>query len=76
MLKRMNAISHSRTHTQGLHEMRRRLAASDVVIEVHDARIPFTGRNRNFEFFHENHILVLNKADCVEKRDRQQIAEL
>ena len=55
--------------------MRRRLASCDAVIEVHDARIPFTGRNRSFEFFHENHILVLNKADCVGKQNRKLISD-
>ena len=61
---------------KGLLEMRRRLTISDVVVEVHDARIPFTGRNSNFEYFHDSHILVLNKADLVGKnKDRKRIIE-
>ncbi len=34
---------------KGLRQMQRVVAETDCVIEVHDARIPFSGRNRNFK---------------------------
>ena len=53
---------------KGLRQMRQVLLKTDCVIEVHDARIPFRGRNNNFR--HDitggkPHILVLNKKDLV-----------
>eukprot|EP00093_Oithona_nana_P007075 07075.XXX_386913_383306_1 [CDS] Oithona nana genome sequencing. len=53
---------------KGLRQMRQVLLKTDCVIEVHDARIPFSGRNKNFR--HDitggkPHILVLNKKDLV-----------
>ena len=51
---------------KGLGQIQRRMADVDCVLEVHDARVPFSGRNLTFR---ENlnksrpHILLLNKQD-------------
>ena len=48
--------------------MRKALIETDCVVEVHDARIPLTGRNINFQHDitgNKPHILVLNKKDLV-----------
>lgn len=53
---------------KGLKQMQRKLKSVDCVIEVHDARIPFTGRNPIFTSTltgAKPHILVLNKRDLV-----------
>jgi ribosome biogenesis GTPase A len=46
--------------------MPRELQRCDAVIEVHDARIPFTGRNYKFDLLGSKpRVLVLNKADLA-----------
>ena len=60
---------------KGLRQMRQVLLKTDCVIEVHDARIPFSGRNSNFK--HDitggkPHILVLNKKDLVFDRKHSE----
>ncbi|PZC71843.1 mitochondrial GTPase 1 [Helicoverpa armigera] len=53
---------------KGLKQMQRKLNSVDCVIEVHDARIPFTGRNPIFTntlIGTKPHILVLNKKDLT-----------
>lgn len=53
---------------KGLKQMQRKLNSVDCVIEVHDARIPFTGRNPVFTstlIGSKPHILVLNKRDLT-----------
>ncbi|XP_072929659.1 mitochondrial GTPase 1 [Epargyreus clarus] len=53
---------------KGLKQMQRKLNSVDCVIEVHDARIPFTGRNPIFTKTltgAKPHILVLNKKDLT-----------
>ncbi|XP_028160841.1 mitochondrial GTPase 1 [Ostrinia furnacalis] len=55
---------------KGLKQMQRKLTSVDCVIEVHDARIPFTGRNPIFTKTvtgAKPHILVLNKMDLTMK---------
>ncbi|PAA60746.1 hypothetical protein BOX15_Mlig017619g4, partial [Macrostomum lignano] len=58
-------------HPGHIHKGRKRinqkLAAVDAFVEVHDARIPITGRARLFEDSRaaRPHALVLNKADLV-----------
>ncbi|KAL0868877.1 hypothetical protein ABMA27_007217 [Loxostege sticticalis] len=55
---------------KGLKQMQRKLKSVDCVIEVHDARIPFTGRNPIFTNTltgAKPHILVLNKMDLTVK---------
>lgn len=42
----------------------------DVVVEILDARIPFSGRNPNFDDIikHKPRLLVMNKADLADRR--------
>jgi len=63
---------------KGLKDMQRRLTNVDCVIEVHDARIPLSGRNTTFKDTINGvrpHILVLNKADLIPNQDRQEIIQ-
>lgn len=53
---------------KGLRVMQEKLKSVDLVIEVHDARIPFSGRNEEFKYAMQGvkpHILVLNKKDLI-----------
>lgn len=61
---------------KGLKQMQQKLRNVDCVIEVHDARIPISGRNPNFKFTIcgiKPHILVLNKVDLIETRMKDDI---
>lgn len=56
---------------KGLKQMQQKLKSVDCVIEVHDARIPLSGRNNDFKYTISGikpHILVLNKVDLIDKR--------
>lgn len=56
---------------KGLKKMQHKVRSVDCVIEVHDARIPLSGRNSNFKYTVSGvkpHILVLNKKDMIEKQ--------
>lgn len=56
----------------------KRLHRYDCIVEIHDARVPFTGRNTKF---HRQltelrpHILVLNKVDLCDRSLNDAIAE-
>ncbi|KAK7109914.1 hypothetical protein V1264_013871 [Littorina saxatilis] len=58
---------------KGLGEMQARLKDIDCVIEIHDARIPFSGRDTQFRTFIQlrPHILLLNKADLADSKKSQ-----
>ncbi|KAM8924496.1 mitochondrial ribosome-associated GTPase 1 [Pelodytes ibericus] len=64
---------------RGVKQMKARLHNVDCIMEVHDARIPLSGRN---PFFQESlgvkpHLLILNKMDLVDLSQQQRIhAEL
>lgn len=64
----------------GMKKMQARLRSVDFVIEVHDARIPFSGRNPLFYrtlYAIRPHALVLNKCDLIDMKLSSQIeAEL
>ncbi|XP_075228927.1 mitochondrial GTPase 1 [Lycorma delicatula] len=56
--------------SRGLKVMQQKLKNVDCIIEVHDARIPVSGRNPNFKDTVSGlrpHILVLNKADLTDE---------
>lgn len=64
--------------SKGIRQMQQKLKLVDCVIEVHDARIPFSGRN--VEFKHtitgvRPHILVLNKKDISDANHFDSVAE-
>uniref|UniRef100_H2YQN4 Mitochondrial GTPase 1 n=1 Tax=Ciona savignyi TaxID=51511 RepID=H2YQN4_CIOSA len=53
---------------KGLNKMRKILRNVDCIIEVHDARIPISGRNPTLHqaLSSKPHLLVLNKSDLVQ----------
>lgn len=56
---------------KGLKKMQHKVRSIDCIIEVHDARIPLSGRNSDFKYTVSGvkpHILVLNKKDLIEER--------
>lgn len=63
---------------KGIRQMQQKLKMVDCIIEVHDARIPFSGRNVDFKHTITGvrpHILVLNKKDISDERHFESIAE-
>lgn len=63
---------------KGMRQMQQRLKLVDCVIEVHDARIPFSGRNVDFKSTITGirpHILVLNKKDISDATQFKSITE-
>lgn len=63
--------------TKGLKSMQRKMRDVDCVLEVHDARIPLSGRNptfRNVVGGARPHVLILNKSDLIPPEDRAAIA--
>uniref|UniRef100_A0A182NNA3 Mitochondrial GTPase 1 n=1 Tax=Anopheles dirus TaxID=7168 RepID=A0A182NNA3_9DIPT len=64
--------------SKGMKQMQQKLKLVDCIIEVHDARIPLTGRNMEFKHTISGikpHILVLNKSDLIDKRCESPIVE-
>ncbi|XP_017475082.1 PREDICTED: mitochondrial GTPase 1-like [Rhagoletis zephyria] len=64
---------------KGLKQMQQKLRSVDCIVEVHDARVPFSGRNPEFKHTISGgakpHILVLNKKDLTEIREQRKIAK-
>lgn len=64
---------------KGLKQMQQKLRSVDCVVEVHDARIPFSGRNPEFQHTISGgakpHILVLNKKDLTDIREQRKIVK-
>lgn len=63
---------------KGLKQMQQKLRSVDCIIEVHDARIPISGRNSDFKYTISGvkpHILVLNKVDLIEATYREPIED-
>jgi len=61
---------------KGLGQIQRRMANVDCVLEVHDARIPLSGRNLTFRETVNGgrpHILILNKQDLVPQEEKDNI---
>ncbi|XP_036054211.1 mitochondrial ribosome-associated GTPase 1 isoform X2 [Onychomys torridus] len=60
---------------KGLKKMQSSLKLVDCVIEVHDARIPLSGRNPLFQELLglKPHLLVLNKMDLADLTEQQKI---
>lgn len=60
----------------GLKQMESKLKSVDCILEVHDARIPFSGRNPKLAqkfAIPKPHILILNKADLIPSETRNSI---
>ncbi|KAF2900374.1 hypothetical protein ILUMI_05797 [Ignelater luminosus] len=63
---------------KGLKQMQNKLKSVDCIIEVHDARIPFSGRNTEFKYKISGikpHILVMNKVDLIPQEIIPQITQ-
>lgn len=63
---------------KGLKMMQHKVRSVDCIIEVHDARIPFSGRNPDFKYTVSGikpHILVLNKKDLIDQTLIPKITE-
>uniref|UniRef100_A0A8B9XTJ3 Mitochondrial GTPase 1 n=1 Tax=Bos mutus grunniens TaxID=30521 RepID=A0A8B9XTJ3_BOSMU len=60
---------------KGLKKMQSSLKLVDCIIEVHDARIPLSGRNPLFQetLGLKPHLLVLNKMDLADLKEQQKI---
>ncbi|TKS85533.1 GTPase 1 Mitochondrial [Collichthys lucidus] len=63
---------------KGLKQMRSNLKKVDCIIEIHDARIPFSGRNHVFQETLDvrPHLLVLNKMDLADLSGKQTILKM
>ncbi|XP_063704062.1 mitochondrial GTPase 1 [Culicoides brevitarsis] len=62
---------------RSLKVMQQKLKQVDCIIEVHDARIPFSGRNEEFKYTIRGvkpHIMVFNKKDLIENRHFRAIS--
>jgi len=63
---------------KGMKQMQQKLKSVDCIIEVHDARIPLSGRNQDFKYSISGlkpHILVLNKMDLADLKYKQVVEE-
>lgn len=63
---------------KGLKHMQNKVRSVDCIIEVHDARIPLSGRNPDFKYTVSGvkpHILVLNKKDLIDEKLIPKIKE-
>ncbi|KAM9848122.1 mitochondrial ribosome-associated GTPase 1 [Aulostomus maculatus] len=60
---------------KGLKQMRAGLKNVDCIIEIHDARIPLSGRNPVFQetLDVKPHLLILNKMDLADLSHKQKI---
>ncbi|XP_037997167.1 mitochondrial ribosome-associated GTPase 1 isoform X2 [Motacilla alba alba] len=62
---------------KGLRQMRLALRRADCLVEVHDARIPLSGRNPALQeaLGIRPHVLVLNKTDLADPRRQPAVLE-
>lgn len=60
---------------KGLKQMRASLKNVDCIVEIHDARIPFSGRNPLFQETLDvrPHLLILNKMDLADLSNKERI---
>lgn len=60
---------------KGLKQMQNTLKRVDCIVEVHDARIPFSGRNPRFQdsLMVRPHLLILNKMDLANMGHHKRI---
>ncbi|CAL1544970.1 unnamed protein product [Lymnaea stagnalis] len=62
---------------KGLFQIQAKLQKVDCIIEIHDARVPFSGRNNRFRDIIKMrpHILLLNKIDLTDLQDNNKKRE-
>uniref|UniRef100_A0A6V7IVC0 Mitochondrial GTPase 1 n=1 Tax=Bracon brevicornis TaxID=1563983 RepID=A0A6V7IVC0_9HYME len=61
---------------KGLRQMQQKLKSVDIVIEVHDARVPLSGRHEEFRSTVSGlkpHIFILNKKDLCDMSQAEKI---
>ncbi|XP_036402846.1 mitochondrial ribosome-associated GTPase 1 [Megalops cyprinoides] len=60
---------------KGMKQMKANLKKVDCIIEIHDARIPFSGRNPLFQESLDvrPHLLILNKMDLADPSSKQKV---
>eukprot|EP01134_Creolimax_fragrantissima_P001852 CFRG1852T1 len=60
---------------KGMREMIAKLRKVDVIVEVHDARIPFSGRNPMLDQLHgtKTHVLLFNKSDQIKPSHKKAL---
>uniref|UniRef100_A0A0A9X5H2 Mitochondrial GTPase 1 n=1 Tax=Lygus hesperus TaxID=30085 RepID=A0A0A9X5H2_LYGHE len=62
---------------KGMKQMQQKLKLVDCIVEVHDARIPISGRNEKFRYTVSGlrpHILVLNKMDLADMSQKDTVS--
>ncbi|XP_075740266.1 mitochondrial ribosome-associated GTPase 1-like [Rhipicephalus microplus] len=62
----------------GMKDMQRKLKSVDCVLELHDARVPLSGRNPHFLSMLaaiKPHVLLLNKADLADPNLKATVAQ-
>lgn len=62
---------------KGMDQIQSALRNIDAVIEVHDARIPFSGRNSHLRqvLYVRPHVLILNKCDLADMSRKKDIVQ-
>ena len=62
---------------KGLRQMQSTLKHVDAIVEVHDARIPFSGRNPKFDetINLRPHMLALNKMDLTDNSQQEAVID-
>ncbi|CAH1773658.1 unnamed protein product [Owenia fusiformis] len=62
---------------KGMKQMQSKLQDVDLIVEIHDARIPFSGRNPKFRdtLLVRPHLFILNKMDLADLSNKDQIEE-
>ncbi|XP_076598917.1 mitochondrial ribosome-associated GTPase 1 isoform X1 [Chaetodon auriga] len=60
---------------KGIRQMRASLKNVDCIVEIHDARMPFSGRNPLFQETLDvrPHLLILNKMDLADLSNKERI---
>ncbi|MEE6516963.1 hypothetical protein FKM82_026857 [Ascaphus truei] len=61
--------------SRGLKQMKARLQSVDCILEVHDARLPLSGRNPMFKesLGIRPHLLILNKMDLADQTQQKRV---
>uniref|UniRef100_G3MQY5 Mitochondrial GTPase 1 n=1 Tax=Amblyomma maculatum TaxID=34609 RepID=G3MQY5_AMBMU len=62
----------------GMKDMQRKLKSVDCILELHDARVPLSGRNPNFLSMLaaiKPHVLLLNKADLADPEGKDVVLQ-
>lgn len=62
----------------GMKDMQRKLKSVDCILELHDARVPVSGRNPHFTSMLtaiKPHILLLNKVDLADHSVREDVLD-